>query len=109
MKTAIKLLKKVIKKSGDENAQWLCGAEFSSEAKPRYQAVIRFTKEGVIPVTIIGKTEEELCDEIKKYLINPESGKDITVRFLEGKIEQSKEVIRFYENLIKDHEQSTST
>lgn len=108
MKSAIKLLKKVIKKSGDENAQWLCGVECSSEAKPRYQAVIRFTKEGVIPVTMIGRTEDELCSEIKTYLNNPESGKDITLRYLEGKIEQSKEVIKFHEGLIKDHEGSST-
>ena len=102
MKRIEALLKKIRKQAKDKDATYLYGVEYSSNTKPGYKAMVRFTKHGVPPVIFAADTEDKLEDSILEYL-GGEDVKDINIRYHQEQIELERQAIRFHENLIKDY------
>lgn len=103
MKDVEELLKKIIAQSGDKDASYLYGVEYSSETEPGFKALVRFTKEGVSPVIVAAGTKRRLKNELERYLAGDDV-KDINIRYHLGQIDLERQAIRFHENLINDYE-----
>lgn len=103
MKEVERLLKQIIKKSGDKEAKYFYGVEHSQDAGPDYRARIVPSKAGVEPLLAGANTEEGLVGQLKAYL-NGTDIKDIVIQYCEGQIELANKSIKFHEGLIRDYE-----
>lgn len=104
MKDVEQLLRKIIEQSGDNDAQFLYGVEFSSETDdPGWKALVRFTKDGVSPVIVAAPNKAKLKKELQRYL-DGDDVKDINIRYHQGQIDLELQAVRFHQNLIKEYE-----
>lgn len=106
MKDVEALLLKIIEKAQDKEAKYLYGIEYSSDSKPGYKALVRFSKGDVKPIMFAGNTKRELKKGITDYLEGKEI-KPVTIMFHEAQIELEKAAIRFHERRISDYENGT--
>lgn len=106
MKDVEDLLKQVLKKAKDKDGKYLWGIEYSSDAKPGFKALVRFSKDGVQPIMFAGNTKRQLKKQLQDYLDGKEI-KPVTVLFHEAQIELERSAIRFHERRIEDYENGT--
>lgn len=98
-----KLLKKIIKKTGDDQAKYMFGVEYSSDTDPDYKAMIKFSKDGVPPFLAGAGSEVELIERLKDYIKNGDI-KKVAVMYCEAQILLEKKAIEFHESLIEQYE-----
>lgn len=103
MKEIEKILKKIKKQMKDKDAHYLYGVEYSDDSKPRYQAVIRFSK-AIAPLVAAGKSEKEVKESLESFL-KGEEAKDVNIRYHEGFIDNLKSAVIFHEKMIDEYKE----
>lgn len=103
MKDVENLIKKIIKKSKDKEANYLYGVEYANDSDPAFRCVIRFSKEGVTPV-VIGTTSKRELKKTLQSILDGAEVKDVVVMYHEAQINNIGSAIRFHRKAIEDYE-----
>lgn len=103
MKEVEKLLKKIIKKSKDKQAQYWYGVEYCGHNEPDYRARILYSKR-LESVLFSSTSLPKLKEKIELYIKNG-NAKDSVIAYCEAQIELAKNDIRFNLNLIEEYNQ----
>jgi len=96
-----KLCEKIIKQSGDNDAYYHYGVEYSSDQKhPIYKAYIGWSREGVQPLSFSEPGKKLLVDQMEIYLASPK-GKHVSIMYHRSMAAAMARAMQFHMDTIK--------